>query len=256
MPRQHLPFGQPIWIDLATTDPSAAQAFYAAVLGWTYDISGPEFGHYAIGLRNGMSAAGIGGMPPGEAMPPAWTVYFGVESADDAVRRISAAGGRVLAEPFDIGTFGRMAVVSDPTGAVFGLWQPMSHKGVSVVGEPGAYAWSEVNTRDANAAAAFYASVFGLRPEVMEMQGTPYHMLHAADGPCCGVLQMTKDWGDMPPHWMAYFAVEDADVAKQAVLAHGGQVPYGPFDSPYGRIIVAMDPQGAAVSFIQLPAGT
>jgi len=253
VPRQHLPNGQPIWIDLATSDPKGAQAFYAAVLGWTYDVSGPEFGHYAIALRDGVSAAGIGGMPDGVEMPPAWTVYFGVGSADETVAKATALGAQVLSPAMDIGDFGRLAVLADPTGAAFGLWQPMSHKGVSIVGEPGAFAWSEVNTRDASADATFYAKLFGLRGEVVEMQGTPYHMLHAADGPCCGVLQMTSEWGDMPPHWMAYFAVADADAAKATVIAHGGQVPFGPFDSPYGRIIVAMDPQGAAISFIELP---
>jgi len=254
MPKQHLPNGQPIWVDLSTTSQKGAQDFYAAVLGWTYNISGPEFGHYAVALKDGVSAAGIGGMPPGVEMPPAWLVYFGVDSADDASALAVALGGSVLNPVFDIGDFGRMAVIADPTGAAFGLWQAKSHKGVSIVGEPGAYAWSEVNTRDAAAAAAFYAALFGLKTEVMEMQGTPYHMLNAGDGPCCGVLQMTAEWGDMPPHWMAYFAVADADAAKQTVIANGGQVPFGPFDSPYGRIIVAIDPQGAAVSLIQLPA--
>jgi predicted enzyme related to lactoylglutathione lyase len=191
-------------------------------------------------------------MPPeSPEMPPAWTVYFGVASADDTTAKATALGAGVLSPPMDIGGFGRIAILGDPTGAVFGLWQSGSHKGVSVVGEPGAYAWSEVNTRDAAAAASFYTSLFGLRDEVVEMQGTPYHMLHAGDGPACGVLQMTAEWGDMPPHWMTYFGVADADAAKAAVLANGGQVPFGPFDSPYGRIIVAMDPQGAAVSFIE-----
>ncbi len=252
MPRQHLPNGQPIWIDLATSNPQGAQSFYAAVLGWTYDIGGPEFGHYAVARCDGLSAAGIGGIPSGVEMPPAWTVYFGVASVDDTLTEATTHGGRVLAPAMDIGDFGRMAVVEDPTGAAFGLWQPVTHKGVSIVGEPGAFAWSEVNTRDAAAAAAFYTTVFGLRDERMEMQGTPYHMLHTAEGPCCGVLQMTDEWGDLPPHWMAYFAVADADAAKATVIQHGGQAPFGPFDSPYGRILVAVDPQGAAVSFIEL----
>jgi len=243
---------RPIWFDLMTSDADGARRFYASVLGWEYDVSGPEFGHYAMALRGSDVCAGIGQIVPGETYPPSWTVYFGVISAEATIAKITAAGGTVLVPPMDIGDSGRMVVCQDPTGAVFGLWQPMTHVGAGLIGEPGGMVWSEVNTRDADAAARFYCSVFGLRDEVKEMQGTPYHMLHTAEGPACGVLQMTPEWGDMPPHWMAYFAVENAESAKARVESAGGTVPFGPFESPYGRIIVVIDPQGAAVSLIEV----
>jgi hypothetical protein len=235
-----------------TSDAASARQFYAGILGWEYDISGPEFGGYAMARRGTDVCAGIGQMQPEDDYPAAWTVYFGVTNADATAQMITAANGTVMTPPMDIGQFGRMAICQDPTGAVFGLWQPMKHVGSGLIGDPGAMVWSEVNTRDATAASAFYCKVFGLREDVMEMQGAPYHMLHTAEGPACGVLQMTTEWGDLPPHWMAYFAVEDADEAKRKVEASGGKVPFGPFDSPYGRIIVVMDPQGAAVSLIEV----
>lgn len=241
---------RPIWFDLMTSDAPAARQFYGKVLGWEYDVSGPEFGHYAMARRGSDVCAGIGQIDAGDTYPPSWNVYFGVTSADDTVAKITAAGGTVIAPPMDIGEHGRMAICQDPTGAVFGLWQPMRHVGAGLIGEPGGMVWSEVNTRDAAAASKFYCTVFGLRDEVMEMQGAAYHMLHTDEGPACGVLQMTAEWGDMPPHWMAYLAVESAEAAKERVIEAGGTVPFGPFDSPYGRIIVVMDPQGAAVSLI------
>ena len=243
---------RPIWFDLATRDAVSARAFYAAVLNWEYDVAGPDFGGYAMARRGTDMCAGIGQLPPSESGPSAWHVFFGVVNADDAVARILAAGGRVISPAMNIGEFGRHAMCQDPTGALFGLWQPMRHAGAGLLGEPGGMAWSEVNTRDASAAATFYSTVFGLRDDVLEMQGTPYHMLHTAEGPACGVLQMTAEWGDMAPHWMTYFAVENAEAAKARVEAAGGTVPFGPFDSPYGRIIVVMDPQGAAVSLIEM----
>lgn len=243
---------RPIWFELMTSDAEKARAFYQQVLNWTYDINGPEYGYYALALADGAPAAGVGQLRPEDQMPPAWTVYFGVTSAEDTASRITEAGGQVMVPPMDVGDVGRMAVCQDPTGAVFGLWQPMTHPGAMILNEPGAMAWSEVNTRDAAAAAAFYCKVFGLRDELMEIQGAPYHMLQTAEGPACGVLQMDAQWGEMPPHWMAYFAVDDADKAKGRVEAAGGSVPFGPFDSPYGRIIVVTDPQGAAVSLIAL----
>jgi uncharacterized protein len=248
---EHKP-NRPIWFDLATNDADGAREFYQRVLGWQYDISGPEFGHYAMAKRDGAVAAGIGPLQADDPSPPAWTVYFGVTSADATAAKIVAKGGRVMVEPMDVGSFGRMAICQDPTGAVFGLWQPMEHRGAEVLGEPGGMVWSEANTRDPKTAARFYCDVFGLKDDEMEMQGAAYHMLMTAEGPACGVLEMTAEWGDMPPHWMAYFAVEDADEAKAKVIAAGGTVPFGPFESPYGRIIVATDPQGAAISLIEL----
>lgn len=243
---------RPIWFELQTTNQEAAQRFYASVLGWSFESSGEEFGGYALALTDGAYAAGIGRIEEHDPSPPAWMVYFGVADATRMAETIVAKGGKLVVPPTSVAEMGRMLVAEDPTGAVFGLWEPMQHVGAQILNEPGAMSWSEVNTRDAKAAAAFYCAVFELKDAVMEMQGSPYHMLSTAEGPACGVLQMNADWGDMPPHWMAYFAVPNADTAKAAVIAGGGSVPYGPFDTPYGRIIVATDPQGAAVSFIEL----
>jgi uncharacterized protein len=237
-----------------TPDSEAARRFYGAVLGWSFNINGPEMGFYTVCLSGDAPAAGIGSVPPGETWPSAWTVYFGVADADATVRDIEAAGGKTMMPVATIGDVGRMAMCQDPTGAVFGLWQPGQHTGAGIVGEPGGMAWCETNTRDAAAAAAFYQRVFSLGSDVMEMQGTPYHMLKQNDTPVCGVLQMNAEWGEAPPHWMAYFAVANADEAKATVEANGGKVPFGPFDTPYGRICVVEDPMGAMVSLIQLPA--
>ena len=244
------PTGQPIWFDLQTRDAAAARAFYAAVLGWTYEEQAPEYGGYAVAFKDGAVAAGIGQQEAGATYPSAWSIYFGVADADAACARISAAGGTVMMPTMVIGDQGRMAMCADPTGAVFGVWEPIKHWGAECVNQPGAMVWCEVNTRDSVRASTFYAEVFGLTIETMEMQGSPYHMLKNHGQPVAGVLQMTPEWGDMPPHWMAYFGVTNAEAAKAAVEANGGTVPFGPFDTPYGRMIVAGDPQGAYISFI------
>lgn len=244
------PTGQPIWFDLQTSNAAAARDFYAAVLGWTYEEQAPEYGGYAVAFKDGAVASGIGQQEPGATYPSAWTVYFGVANADAACAKITAAGGSLMFPPMVIGDQGRMAMCTDPTGAAFGVWEPIKHTGAEAVNEPGAMVWCEVNTRDSARASQFYAEVFGLTIETMEMQGSPYHMLKNNGEPVAGVLQMTPEWGDMPPHWMAYFGVTNAEEAKAAVEKNGGQVHHGPFDTPYGRMIVAADPTGAAISFI------
>jgi predicted enzyme related to lactoylglutathione lyase len=67
---------------------------------------------------------------------------------------------------------------------------------------------------------------------------------------------MTEEWGDMPPHWTVYFAVEDADGISEQIEKAGGTVHHGPFDTPIGRLAVCGDDQGAHfhVLALQTPA--
>jgi len=243
--------GKPIWFDIMTTDAEDARRFYGALFGWTFQVGGPETGHYAMCQLNGQQAAGLGSVPPGQSIPPAWTVYFGVRDADETVAKVTKAGGGVMMPVMDVMDFGRMAVCTDSTGAVFGLWQSKKHTGATVADEPGAMAWSEVNSRDANGAAAFYHEVFDLDARPVDDPSMQYIMLNQGETPVAGVLQMTAEWGELPPHWMTYFAVADVDKAAETVKQNGGKVVHGPFDSPYGRIAVISDPQGAVLSLLQ-----
>lgn len=245
---------RPVWFDVATTDPEGARSFYGKLFGWTFDVGGPEVGGYAMCQMDGRNAAGLGPIPPGQQMPSAWTVYFGAKSLEDSIAKATAAGGSVIAPPMDIFDAGRMAILADNTGAVFGLWQAGHHIGAQVADEPGGMAWCEVATRDADKSAAFYGSVFGLAAHAMPDSPTPYFTLHQGEPPVCGVMAMTPEYGDMPPHWMPYFAVADADAAAALVTTEGGKVHQGPFDTPYGRIVVISDPQGAHLSIMQPPA--
>jgi predicted enzyme related to lactoylglutathione lyase len=139
-----------------------------------------------------------------------------------------------------------MLVAVDPTGAVFGVWQPKSHTGAQVIDEAGAMCWHEVNTRDADKAKGFYASVFGLEPRKLDAPGMEYYTLHKGSKTAGGVLQMNEQWpAEIPPHWMVYFAVEDTDKAAKKVVELGGKIGVQPFDTPYGRMAVATDPWGA-----------
>jgi predicted enzyme related to lactoylglutathione lyase len=138
-----------------------------------------------------------------------------------------------------------------PTGAVFGLWQPGNFIGAAVEDEHGSLAWSEVNTRDAAAACEFYGHLFGLAAQEAEDQA--YFFMKRSEQSLFGVMQMDKQWGDLPPHWMGYFAVDNTDAAVERVLAAGGSIGVPAFDTPWGRIAVILDPYGATISVVQLP---
>lgn len=249
------PLGAPCWADLGSTDPDAARAFYSAVLGWVFDEPAAEFGGYSNARVGGAAVAGLAGLQPGGPTQSVWTVYLHAPDAAAQAAAIAAAGGAVIMPAMQVGPFGHMAIVADPGGAVFGLWQPLSHGGFGLQGAPGGQCWAEVATRGGVGVADFYAEVFGMTHS--PMPGMEYWMLTPRVEGCeaaFGVLQMTEVWGELPPHWMIYFATDDVDAAAERVKAAGGAVHHGPFDSPYGRIAVVADCTGGVFSLIQLAA--
>jgi predicted enzyme related to lactoylglutathione lyase len=251
---KHAP-ATPVWIDLMCDDTEKARAFYGQLFGWTFEVGPPESGPYVICFQGGARVAGMGKKPPGTPMPTAWTMYLAVDDADASVTQIKEAGGAVFMGPMDVFEEGRMAIAADPTGGVFGLWQPKRHTGFQVVNEPGAFAYTELYTRDLEKAKAFFTKAFGY--SAVNMDGMPYVTLHlGADQKTVagGIMQMDEKQfpPGVPSHWNVYLATTNTDETVGKVTSLGGQVMAPPFDSPYGRIAVVQDPQGAVFSLIKL----
>ncbi len=183
---------------------------------------------------------------------------------EPAVSKVREAGGTVYADAFDVFSSGRMAVLADPAGAPFCVWQAGEHHGAELVNEPGAFGWYELTTRDPDGSKRFYSAVFGWRTSAVDMGEFDYTLCHRpgerepqSGDELGGMMPMVGDaWpADMPPHWMVYFLVEDTDAAASRCEELGGRVPQPPFDTPQGRIAVLTDPQGAVFSVIALTAG-
>jgi len=248
--------GTPSWVDLGSPDPDAAAEFYGALLGWeVLEAQDPEqTGGYRMAQMQGKPVAGM--MPlMQEGQPPAWTTYVSVEDADATAAAVKEAGGSVLVEPMDVLDVGRMAVFADPSGAVFAVWQPRAHPGAGLVNEPGAFTWNELNTRDPDAARAFYGAVFGWEPTEHEMgeMGT-YVEWKVGEDPMGGMMDMRGRVPDeVPPNWLTYFAVDDTDAAVEKVKELGGSVAFGPIDIMAGRFAVVQDPHGATFAVIKMP---
>ena len=245
------PAGVPCWTDLMAPDVDAARAFYAAVLGWSIEEPGEEYGGYVIAQVSGAAAAGIG--PLLEGARPAWTLYFASDDADATAARVTDLGGTVLLSPGDIGPLGRMFVATDPSGAPFGVWQAGEHIGAGVANEPGAITWEDLRTGDPDAAQAFFAELFGFRfQEIPEAgDGADYRIMFrpGEEAPLGGIGGMLGAPG--PPHWLVYFGVADAVAAASAAERTGGSVLLPPFDTPFGRQAGLADPAGAPFVVIE-----
>src|SRR5215472_7690859 len=247
--------GTPCWVDLGVADIVKAGAFYAALFGWEVHQGPPEAGGYALCLKDGRQVAGIGPKmdPPEE--PSAWTTYLAASNVDETVSKIKAAGGQVLVPPMDVMDQGRMAIATDPGGAVFGLWQGREHTGVQRANEPGSLTWNENLSRDFDGNKAFYHAVFGYEFGDIGAAGFRYATLKTSGSEVGGIGDLAASFpAEVPAHWSVYFAVEDTDAAVTTVSDLGGATVRPAWDSPYGRIAVVADDRGAAFSLISAPA--
>jgi uncharacterized protein len=262
--------GVPCWIDTSQPDPEAAAEFYGALFGWELeDVMPPDApGQYFMARIRGKDVAGVGSIPEGAPQMAIWNTYVWVDSADETASKVRDAGGSVMMEPFDVMDAGRMAVFTDPEGAVFFAWEARANKGSQIVNEHGSNNFNNLNTRDLERAKAFYGAVFGWETleldrgaQMWTLPGYGDHLEELSPGlrkgmeemgapkgfedVVAGVNEIRDDQPDTPAHWGLTFAVDDADAIAEKATELGGKVIAPPFDAPWVRMTVIADPQGA-----------
>jgi predicted enzyme related to lactoylglutathione lyase len=235
--------GVPCWVDAQLSDVRAGKRFYGELFGWTFADTGPDDSAWA--RLDGEPVAALVPKTDGR-MPTVWTVYFAARDAGALAGRIREAGGQIVTPPRPVDGLGTTALVADPQGAVFALWQPASGAGGTAFAgfgrrhEPGTFAWAELYTRDTEAANAFYGDLFhdalfgpGAAPDV-------------------GRAAVTDVFpAEMPPHFLVHFRTEDCEAALGTVARLGGRVRVPPFETSYGRVAVVSDGQGASFALLQ-----
>ena len=248
--------GVPCWVDTQQPDPQAAMSFYGELFGWEFIGPGPN--DYLVARLRDRDVAGIQPQPV-DGAAAAWTTYVAVEDADDAAARGADQGGEVLVGPFDVLPAGRMAVLADPDGATFCVWEAHERQGAQLVNEPSAWSMSALNARDPERAAAFYGALFGWTTESfgdITMFQLPGYLGGEPEQPVSRevVATMLQADGDTPPHWSADFWIDDIEDAAARMPELGGQVVQAPYDVPGTplRQAVLGDPAGAVFSATQV----
>jgi len=260
--------GVPCWADTSQPDPEAALGFYRGLFGWEFENVSPGGSEdsYFIGHIRGGDVAAVGSIAEGAPPMAMWNTYVWVDSADETAAKAHDAGGGAM-EPFDVRDSGRMAVLTDPEGAVFRVWQPKEHRGAKVVNEHGSVNFNGLATRDPERAKAFYGAVFGWQTLALPsgvmwtLPGYGDHLEAASPGLRQQMTQMgapdgfidvvaavnpiADDDSTTPAHWSVTFAVDHADATAAQAKAIGGEVVAGPLDAPWIRMSVIKDPQGA-----------
>lgn len=239
--RTSYPPGTFSWAELATSDADGAKAFYTQAFGWEYDdnpIGDDQV--YTMASRDGGQVAALFAT---DQQPPHWNCYVTVASVDESAAKAKELGANIMAEPFDVMDVGRMAVFADPQGAALCIWEARTSIGATLVNAPGALAWNDLVTPDAEASATFYGSLFGWTAEEIPNAGG-YRVIRNGERSNGGIMPSS----DLPPAWLPYFGHEDVDRLVDEVPGLGGRVLNGPVPVPAGRFAAFADPQGAVFS--------
>jgi uncharacterized protein len=245
------------WVELGTTNGEAAKTFYTKLFGWDFTDSpiGPGKVYTMLKL-NGKDVGALYEMPTemtAQGIPPHWLSYAATTSADETASKAKSLGATLMKEPFDVFDVGRMAVIQDPTGAVFAIWQAGTHKGAGVVNVPGAFCWNELATTDTARDGDFYTGLFGWGKDTQNFGPMEYTMFSNGDRAAGGMFKLTPEMAGIPPHWLVYFAVDDCDAKVRKATELGASTMKPADDIPgIGRFAILRDPQGAAFAVIKL----
>jgi len=247
--------GEFCWINMLTPGPDSARAFFGKVLGWTYAPI-PDLGHrIQVGGHDIGGLFDLEGPSTPAGTPPLIGVMVKVDSADSAVEKVASLGGK--AKPaFDIMDQGRMAVCFDPNGSEFDVWEPKAMHGTDVDSSlHGAPSWFETLTTDVARASAFYRGLFGWTPEAMTPPAEGlinYTVFKQGHAPVAGMLKITPQMGNMPPHWATYFTVSDAAETVREAVDLGARICMAMKEAPgVGRFCGITSPQGVVFYVIE-----
>ena len=242
--------GHFVWYELMTTDPKAAEVFYAKVVGWgTVDASMGGI-PYMVFTAGEASVCGLMNLPE-EARrmgaAPRWIGYVGVDNVDAAAERIRRLGGVVHLPPTDVPNISRFAVVADPQMAAFALsqWRRSGQEQPAALKTPRRIGWHELLAADWEKAFAFYGELFGWQKVSAEVNTMGTYQMFSAGGQTIGGMS-TKPSMVPVPFWLYYFNIDDIDAASERIKAGGGRILEGPLEVRGGGWIArCADPQGA-----------
>ena len=247
-----------VWYDLLTTDLDAALAFYGDVA---------SLGHADSGMPNmRYDTLSAGGTPIGGAMQlteemrqggarPCWLGYVEVDDTDATLEKLTALGGSIQMGKTAIPNVGWFAMVSDPQGATFQLFQRApdyaEHPPIPA-GTPGKIGWRELLAADWKKAWDFYEALFGWKKnDAIDMGPLGTYQLWRAYGNDPDGGMFTKAPHVPHPLWMFYLVVHGAAAAAERVKAGGGEVLNGPMEVPGGGwVLQGRDPQGAMFALL------
>jgi len=243
--------GRFVWFEYVSKDAPRAQGLFGELFGWsTKSVPMPDGAYTMIAAADGTTIGGYFAAPEGAPPKASWLPYLLVSSAAEIATKVKGLGGSVMKEPFKVGDFATMAVVVDPLGAPFALWQPTKAEDTPKP-QPGHFVWNELPSKDPTASVQFYSQVGGFTSSKMDMGGMgTYHLLESGGQRRAGI--MAQQMPEAPHAWLPYVQVASADQTADKAKRLGATIVVPPTQIPnVGRFAIFVDPQGAGTGILQ-----
>jgi uncharacterized protein len=244
-----IPTGRFVWFEYMSKDTKKAQAFFGELFHWKTKESPVPNGTYTMITIGDQTIGGYLAPPPGAPEHAHWVSHLQVENIKDTAAKVKQLGGKIAKEPFAVADMGTMAIVVDPIGAAFALWQPKRVEGSGdYSGKDGSWVWNELYTDDIDKAIAFYKQIGGFDVESMPSpQGERYEIIKSDGKGRGGIMKMAG----VPPMWIPYVKVANTDATVEQAKRLGATVRTVETVPGAGRLAVLIDPQGAPIGILQ-----
>jgi predicted enzyme related to lactoylglutathione lyase len=244
------------WVELHASDQNAAKKFYTDLFGWDVHDNpmgpGQVYTEFKLQGRETAAACSLRPDETSQGIPPYWMIYIAVENADAAAAKAQQLGGKTFGPAFDVMDAGRMAVVQDPTGAVFCVWQAKKNAGIGIAGVNGTLCWADLSTPDVKRASDFYSNLFGWQIAADPKDKSGYFHIKNGEHFIGGVPPSQYRQPGTPPHWLAYFLVDDVDATASKAKQAGANLYVAPMNvEGVGRMSILADPQGAVFAIFK-----
>ena len=117
-----------VHIELNTTDPAKARQFYGSLFDWK--LEDMPMGNGDVYTLIGVGEGGTGGgmmQHPVPGAPSMWLAYVNVDDVEASTQKAQSLGATIIRDKTEVPQMGWFSILTDPTGAVFALWQAAQH---------------------------------------------------------------------------------------------------------------------------------
>jgi predicted enzyme related to lactoylglutathione lyase len=242
--------GEFVWHSLGASDLQASARFYEGLLGWRARRVAENALLLTRVARHGEEPVGSIVAVAGAGLVPDWRPHLAVPALEAHLALAAARGGRLVQGP-EPGPLGRVALLADPTGALYGAVEPTGPTPVHEIAA-GRFVWHQLLTADQEAAVGYYGALAGWR-----RRGPPGpHAFMGLGEVELGAISQEPQAHPGRSRWIAYLQVDDLAAALRTAEAQGATLVVTPREvPPLGKLAIVEDPDGAQVGIITRPVG-
>lgn len=238
-----------VWCDLSTFDLPQAGRFYRNLFDWDQMSNGPDpSGDYEFFNVGRKPSAGIFAMPQflqEIGMPSFWMSYVRVANLDDSLALAIKLGAKCEIKPTPFDASSRYALIRDPAGAGFTLYEGPDLQGRDIFGSHGRMVWNELHVPDLAQIADFYRKLFDWDIKRAPTHDTRYTVHSTSGSPVASIQELDESAKGPKNYWAVFFFVDDLDMIVRNAVATGGSAVYFS-DADSGSFALLTDDQGAA----------